>query len=109
MSSNDRATDHLKRLAAELDDLRPTDGFTDAVMAAVEQAAIEEGADDATLTLVPSTGGSNGWTEGVWRSGVPAVVLAAMAAAACLLLSVQAQDDLDADVLATVDVVEVVE
>jgi hypothetical protein len=45
----------------------------------------------------------------VWRSGVPALVLAAVTAAASVLLSWRAQDDLDADVLATVDVVEVVE
>lgn len=102
MSSHDEAPEPLDKLAAELRDLRPDDCFADAVMAAVQEEASRQ-------ALPMPAGETNGWSEAVWRSGVPAVVLAAVAAAACLLLSLRAQDDLDADVLATVDVVEVVQ
>jgi len=87
-------------LAAELSDLRPAEGFTEAVMAAVER--------DRSLWAPPAERTAS-WSDGVWRSGGPALALAAAAAVACLLLSWSAQDKLDADVLATVDVVEVVE
>jgi hypothetical protein len=102
MSSHENEPLSPETLAARLRDLRPDEAFTDVVMAAVEREA-------ARHERPAATGPANGWSEMVWRTGVPAVVLSAIAAAACLLLSLRAEDDLDADVLATIDVVEVVQ
>lgn len=92
-------TDHdleqLSDLARRTDDVRPSPSFADAVMSAVE----------AEASAVPSSPLS----EELSRTGVVAIGIAAVAAAAALILSVDAQQRFDEEVLVSVDVVEVAE
>lgn len=91
----DEDLERLGELARRTEDIRVADGFTDAVMAAIQT----EAAPVSAPRLV----------EGVTRSGAVALTLAAMAAAACIMLSIDAQSSFDEEVLVSVDIVEVSE
>ena len=81
--------DRFDALARATDDVAPSADFTDAVMKAVAAEAPPVSSQRA-----------RGWGEGVVRQGRVAVALAAVAAAACLILSMQAQSSYDEEVLA---------
>lgn len=90
--------EQLQALARATDGLAPSAGFADAIMAAVE-------ADDARSER-PIRGG---WDADVIRWGRSALAVAAVAAAASALISMRAESALHDEILATVDLVEVVE
>lgn len=93
--------EQLQALARATDGLAPSAGFADAIMAAVE-------ADDARSER-PIRGG---WDADVirWgRSALAVAAVAAVAAAASALISMRAESALHDEILATVDLVEVVE
>jgi hypothetical protein len=92
------ALEELQALARATDDVAPSAGFTDAIMAAVE-------AENAQ-PVIPSP---RGWEADVLRWGRSALAVAAVAAAAAVFISVRAESAFDEEVLATVDLVEVVE
>lgn len=92
MTAEDR---ELRELARRTDGLRPHRGFTEAVMAAVEAADVEPPVRSLRLG------------DGVARSGAVAVVLAAVAAAACVFVSLSAQSSFDEQVVLSVDTLSV--
>lgn len=117
MSGDDWDLEELADLARATEALRPGAGFGDEVMRAVER-------DDGELEAAGGAAGDPGLRAreelavvsdrvGVWggiaRSGWGATILAACAAAACLLLSLQAEQRFDAEVMVSVDTVEVAE
>lgn len=95
--------DRLQALARATDDVRPSEDFLDAVMKAVE----DERLTPAPVETLPTSG--RGWREGVVNRGRVAVALAALAAGTALLVSAQAQSDLDETVISSVEIVEVAE
>jgi hypothetical protein len=99
MTQPEAEFERLAELGRATDSLEPSAGFTDAVMLAVEH-------EEARVQAASAH--SDGLQSAV-RDGRAAVIIAAMAAAACLWLSFQAERSLDEEVLATVDVVEVAE
>ncbi len=103
----ERDVEKLAELARRTEHLRPTPGFVDAVMAAIEDDAVAP--RTALLASLPSSRPprSAALSEGVSRSGVVAVLVAAVAAAACVVLSIDAQSRFDEAVLLSVDAVEV--
>jgi len=78
----------LAELAAQTAGIRPADGFVDQIMAAVEQEPAAS------------------WFDGIYRSGRRAIVIGALAAAACALLSVHFEQQLDDQVLTAFELVE---
>jgi hypothetical protein len=123
----DRERDpELEALARATDGIRPGDGFTEAVMSEVDplaRAALgtngirpAEAFTDAMVEAATASGARAqsrfyrvGWAEGVLRSGRAAVALAAAVAAASVIVSTLQDRDLDSDVLASTDFVEVAE
>lgn len=113
----------LARLAAATSDIRPDDGFTDAILRAAIDAGdplaraaratenIEPSAafTDAVLDAVRTGPVRPAFTEGIVRAGRAAVVVAALAAAASVLLFFQTQNQIDAAIMSSVDPVEVSE
>ncbi len=84
---NEHNTDQrLAELACSTAEVAPSGGFTDWVM----QAALREG----------------GWQRSMWQVGRVALVAFAMAAAAAVLYSTQAQTQLDNNTLTAFDPVE---
>lgn len=118
----------LETLSHDTTDLRPTNDFSDAVMAAIENASAENvlaraqretaniapTADfvDAVMQSVGQGSGvrprfDSGWHSGVSRFSRFALVGAAAAAAFCLWLSSQAESSFDAAILEGVAAIEV--
>ncbi|AKT42865.1 hypothetical protein [Chondromyces crocatus] len=95
MASLGAASDPLERLRQATEALSPESALTEAVMRSVERVAAAEG--------------GGGWLEGVARSGRLGVALAAVAAAACVLLSFQDARALDLEALSSIEAVEVAE
>ena len=87
--------ERLRELAQRTEDIRPSKSFADAVMLAVES----DRADEREMGVV----------DGLNRSGWVAVAFAAVAAAASVVVSLDAQQSFDDDILSSVDVVEVLE
>ena len=92
--SPDPLGDKLAAIARATESAEPGAGLVEAIMSEVE-------AERAVVSP------RRGWRDGVVRSGPVAVTLAAIAAAACLVLSMQAQASYDEEVMASVDVLEV--
>ncbi|AUX27393.1 hypothetical protein SOCEGT47_079810 [Sorangium cellulosum] len=86
--------DPLARIARATRDVAPDPAFTDAVLRAVRAAP---------LPARPTV------TDGIVRSGRAAVVLTALAAAASVAFVWQAQRQVDAAIMASVDTLEVSE
>ncbi|MGK4008874.1 hypothetical protein WMF31_40085 [Sorangium sp. So ce1036] len=86
--------DRLARIARATRDVAPDPAFTDAVLRAVQAAP---------LPARPTV------TDGIVRSGRAAVVLTALAAAASVAFVWQAQRQVDAAIMASVDPIEVSE
>ena len=119
----------LARLAQATPDVAPEDGVAAAVMEAVARAAPEGAAPEAALAraaratagLEPDAGFTGAvmqavaprrgppLADGLVRAGPLALAFAAVAAAACMALSFNAQSDADDAIVAAVDSVEVVE
>ncbi|WP_437991660.1 hypothetical protein [Sorangium sp. So ce145] len=85
------ASDPLARLAAATDGLEPDAGFTDAMVRA------------ATASAVPARPAI---ADGIVRSGRPALVVTALAAAASVLFFLQTQRDVDSAIMASVEALE---
>lgn len=117
--------DDLVRLAAATRDIECDDAFTDALMSAIEPdgdalerisrttATIEPAASftDAIMATVQPTSvvrprAESPTGEGVVRSGRAAVVLAGLVAAASVFFAVYTEDQLDSDVMSSVEVIE---
>jgi hypothetical protein len=79
----------LERVAALTATIEPRDGFTDAVMESVR--AVHD---------APRKSVRVGWVEGVGRTGVRAILVAAAVAAASMLYSSYAERSFDASVVA---------
>jgi hypothetical protein len=92
MAALDPSDGALERAARATADLRPDEALTGAVMRAVAAAA-----------------GRTAWPHAVGRSARAVLVAASLAAAASVALSFYTQRELDADVMATVDSIEVAE
>ncbi|CAN98964.1 hypothetical protein predicted by Glimmer/Critica [Sorangium cellulosum So ce56] len=85
------ASDPLARLAAATDGLEPDAGFTEAMVRA------------ATASAVPARPAI---ADGIVRSGRPALVVTALAAAASVLFFLQTQRDVDSAIMASVEALE---
>jgi len=120
----------IERLAAATSDLKPADAFTDAVLRAAQGAedplaraarATRDLEPDAALTdavleavrVAPAQrrrrARAPAFGDGIVRAGRAAVAAAALAAAASVLLFLQTQRQVDAEIMASVDTVEVSE
>lgn len=127
MSDRDETREHveqeLARLAAATSDVKPDDGFADAVLRAAADAGdplarigrataeIEPAAafTDAVMEAVRAEPARPAISEGIVRTGRAAIVIAALAAAASVLLFFRTQSQLDAAIMASVDTIEVSE
>ncbi|WP_437278498.1 hypothetical protein WME90_46010 [Sorangium sp. So ce375] len=85
-------SDPLARLAAATDGLEPDAGFTDAVVRAATAAPL--------LPARPAI------ADGIVRSGRPALVVTALAAAASVIFFLQTQRDVDSAIMASVEALE---
>lgn len=90
----------LARAAGATADMAPDAALTDAVMArvgteAAAPASPRSGAEDAPIA------------DGVARTGPWALAFAAVAAAACALLSVQTEREVDRAIVSSVEMIEV--
>jgi hypothetical protein len=83
--------ERLARLGSATEDVVPTTGFDDWVVAAVER-------DSGVV-----------WFDGMWRGGKMALVVGALAAAASVMLAMNERIDLDEQVMATFEMVELSE
>jgi hypothetical protein len=73
----------LDRVAALTESLAPREGFADSVMQAVRAEASSRVVSSGRAVL----SGRGGWFDGVGRSGIRAVFVAAAVAAACVVYS----------------------
>lgn len=89
------ATDPLARIAAATDGLEPDAGFTEAMVRAATAAPLV-----LPLPARPAI------ADGIVRSGRPALVVTALAAAASILFFLQTQRDVDSAIMASVEAVE---
>ncbi|MDC0679509.1 MULTISPECIES: hypothetical protein [Sorangium] len=87
------ASDPLARIAAATDGLEPDAGFTEAMVRAATAAP----------PLLPARPAI---ADGIVRSGRPALVVTALAAAASVLFFLQTQRDVDSAIVASVEAVE---
>lgn len=94
-SAASAATDPLARIAAATDGLEPDAGFTEAVVSAATAAPLV-----LPLPARPAI------ADGIVRSGRPALVVTALAAAASILFFLQTQRDVDSAIMASVEAVE---
>ncbi|WP_438034142.1 hypothetical protein [Sorangium sp. So ce204] len=85
------ASDPLARIAAATDGLEPDAGFTEAMVRA------------ATASALPARPAI---ADGIVRSGRPALVVTALAAAASVLFFLQTQRDVDSAIMASVEALE---
>ncbi|WP_437296567.1 hypothetical protein [Sorangium sp. So ce426] len=85
------ASDPLARIAAATDGLAPDAGFTEAMVRA------------ATASALPARPAI---ADGIVRSGRPALVVTALAAAASVLFFLQTQRDVDSAIMASVEALE---
>ncbi|WP_437529324.1 hypothetical protein WME79_47515 [Sorangium sp. So ce726] len=88
------ASDPLARLAAATDGIEPDAGFTDAMVRAATAAP------RLPLPARPAI------ADGIVRSGRPALVVTALAAAASVLFFLQTQRDVDSAIMASVEALE---
>jgi hypothetical protein len=94
-STASAASDPLARIAAATDGLEPDAGFTDAMVRAATAAP--------RLLPLPARPAI---ADGIVRSGRPALVVTALAAAASILFFLQAQRDVDSAIMASVEALE---
>ncbi|WP_437896775.1 hypothetical protein [Sorangium sp. So ce124] len=87
------ASDPLARIAAATEGLEPDAGFTEAMVRAATAAP----------PLLPARPAI---ADGIVRSGRPALVVTALAAAASVLFFLQTQRDVDSAIVASVEAVE---
>ncbi|WP_437905864.1 hypothetical protein WME95_47840 [Sorangium sp. So ce327] len=92
-STASAASDPLARIAAATDGLEPDAGFTEAMVRAATAAP----------RLLPARPAI---ADGIVRSGRPALVVTALAAAASILFFLQAQRDVDSAIMASVEALE---
>lgn len=90
------ASDPLARIAAATDGLDPDAGFTDAMVSAATAAP-------RLLVVLPARPAI---ADGIVRSGRPALVVTALAAAASVLFFLQTQRDVDSAIMASVEALE---
>ncbi|WP_437762813.1 hypothetical protein WMF27_44290 [Sorangium sp. So ce281] len=89
------ASDPLARIAAATDGLAPDAGFTEAMVRAAKAAPL--------LLPLPARPAI---ADGIVRSGRPALVVTALAAAASVLFFLQTQRDVDSAIMASVEALE---
>ncbi|WP_441289936.1 hypothetical protein ACSRUE_04455 [Sorangium sp. KYC3313] len=89
------ASDPLARIAAATDGLAPDAGFTEAMVRAAKAAPLP-----LPLPARPAI------ADGIVRSGRPALVVTALAAAASVLFFLQTQRDVDSAIMASVEALE---
>ncbi|WP_437326433.1 hypothetical protein [Sorangium sp. So ce381] len=87
------ASDPLARIAAATGGLEPDAGFTEAMVRAATAAP----------PLLPARPAI---ADGIVRSGRPALVVTALAAAASVLFFLQTQREVDSEIMASVEAVE---
>jgi hypothetical protein len=115
----------IEALVRDTNDLRPTNDFSDAVMAAIGKTSAEDvlaraqratdsiaPTDDFVTAVMQSMGQGSARAESGWQSGVTrfsrfALMGAAAAAALCLWLSSRAETSFDAAILEGVASIEV--
>ncbi len=91
--------DQLEALARATETVQPSDDFADALM--------DQIMSESVAAAPSSQPGAAAWRNEMVRTGRFAVAVAAVAAAACLTLSMFAQSEYDQEVMATIDVLEV--